>query len=270
MAATRQLSKFDRAKSGVEARGPTGTQLLAKFELDGAGAQSSARPRASHDGDEEPVAVGDRLTPVDTPLPSREASSSISIPAPAIEIEMPPPTAPADRRPTPADPGALKTRLAQKFSTLADTVNERFVDFHIGGGNWGLELTSPEGMSTAAGKQALQHLRMRPRRAGYPVLVAGVVNPIEGTAELRDYAHISSIHTARFGRPLDIADAEWEQLLRRCEVVLKGSNIAVARTAPGPELAPPVRASRSFGAKVGIAIGAAAMVATIAWWVFAR
>lgn len=143
-----------------------------------------------------------------------------------------------------ADPRALKTRLARKFTTLADEVNECFCDFFVGAGQWGVELTAPEGMSTAGGKQALQHLRMRPKQPGHPVLVAGVVNVVEKTAELRDHVHIDMIHRVRFGAPLEITDAEWEQLLRRAEVVLKVAGIRAVRVGPGLDLLARSRARR--------------------------
>ena len=68
---------------------------------------------------------------------------------------------------------ALRTKLARKFTSLADEVNECFEGFHIGGGDYVVELLAPEGVSTGGGKQALQHLRLRPRRPGFSVIVAG-------------------------------------------------------------------------------------------------
>ena len=218
------------------------------------GLEADREKAASTPASEEPATsstptstpIGDRLTPVEMPLPSRHDAMAISIPPPAVEVALdassptagPPGAGRATAKsntvevaPSPT-PEALRTKLAQRFTTIADKVNERFIDFHIGAGNWGLELSAPEGMSTADGKHALQHLRMRPRREGYPALLAGVVNALEHTAELRDYAHICAVHAARFGRPLEIAEAEWEQLLRRCEVTLKLAKIEAVRTPP--------------------------------------
>lgn len=143
------------------------------------------------------------------------------------------------------DKDALKTRLARKFTTLADDVNECFQEFSVGAAQWGVELTAPEGMSTAGGKQALQHLRMRPAQPNHPVLVAGVVNAVEKTADLRDHAHVDMIHRVRFGAPLEITEAEWEQLLRRAEVVLKVAGIRTARVGPDRELLARHRARRA-------------------------
>lgn len=43
------------------------------------------------------------------------------------------------------DVEALRTRLARKFTTLADEVTECFESFPIGGGGYVVELLAPEG-----------------------------------------------------------------------------------------------------------------------------
>lgn len=136
----------------------------------------------------------------------------------------------------PADPAALRTRLAKKFVSLADDVNEEFKDFTIGAGAWGVELTAPQGMSTGGGKQALQHLRMRPRRSGYSVLVGGTANQVEKSAELRDYAHMCMMHEVRFRKRLEISQSEWEQFLRKAEVVLREADMQCERVGPTKDL----------------------------------
>lgn len=136
----------------------------------------------------------------------------------------------------PADPEALRTRLAKKFVSLADDVNEEFKEFTIGAGAWGVELTAPQGMSTGGGKQALQHLRMRARRPGYSVLVGGTVNQVEKIAELRDYRHMCMMHEVRFKKRLEITENEWEQFLRKAEVVLREAQVRCERVGPTKDL----------------------------------
>jgi hypothetical protein len=141
----------------------------------------------------------------------------------------------------PADGGAqdveaLRTGLTRKFVSLADSVTEAFTDFTIGSGQYAVELTAPQGMSTGGGKQALQHLRLLPRRQGFSVIVAGTVNQVERRAELRDHDHISVMSQVRFQRAIDISPQDWEQLLRRTEVVLNASGIQSMRTPPPRDL----------------------------------
>ena len=134
------------------------------------------------------------------------------------------------------DVEALRTRQARRFTTLADEVTECFESFRVGGGDYIVELMAPEGQSTGGGKQALQHLRLRPRRQGYAIIICGSVNPVEKFAELRSYEHAFLVQQLRFAKPLEITPAEWEQLLRKAEDVLQLANIESARVGPSPDL----------------------------------
>ena len=161
----------------------------------------------------------------------------------------------------------LRTRLARKFTTLADEVTECFEDFHIGAGAWGAELTAPEGMSTNGGKHATQHLRLRPTRRGHPVLVGGTVEPLKRTAELRDYDYVLAAHVARFGLKLEITYDEWEQFLRKTEVVLRLANIEPTRMPPPLDLRTEA-ARRSRGSRArSYALMALAVVVPLALFV---
>lgn len=143
------------------------------------------------------------------------------------------------------DVEALRTRMARKFTTLADEVTECFDGFYVGGGDYVVELLAPEGQTTGGGTQALQHIRLRPRRKGYADVVAGSVNPVEKHAELRTFEHAFLVHQIRFEKPLEITPAEWEQLLRKAEVVLQLANIESARVGPSPELLRDSRRTKS-------------------------
>jgi hypothetical protein len=164
--------------------------------------------------------------------PARPPTSS----GPSFKEVQEEPSVIVEKPPAPADAAALRTRLAKKFVSLADDVNEEFQEFSIGAGAWGVELTAPQGMSTGGGKQALQHLRMRPKRPGYSVLVGGTVNQVEKVAELRDYAHMCMMHEVRFRKRLEITRAEWEQFLRKAEVVLREAEMHCERVGPTKDL----------------------------------
>lgn len=161
----------------------------------------------------------------------------------------------------------LRTRLARKFTTLADEVTECFEDFQIGAGAWGAELTAPEGMSTQGGKHAMQHLRMRPKRQGYPVLLGGQVDLVAKTAELRDHAYMQSAHVTRFGTKLEITYDEWEQFLRKCEVVLQLANVACTRVSAPHEMAGRARRRGAGVSSRNVALFALAVVVPLALFV---
>lgn len=176
------------------------------------------------------------------------------------------PEAPGAGDQTPTSPDALRTRLARKFVSLADSVTEAFKDFAIGAGAWSVELTVPQGMSTGGGKQALQHLRLNPRRGGYNVFVAGTVNQVERRAELRDFDHVAIMHEVRHRGPLDISPQEWEQFLRKAEVVLNGAGIQSMRTPPPRELLEQRRSSQRISKGAVIALVIVALLALVVLW----
>jgi hypothetical protein len=80
------------------------------------------------------------------------------------------------------------------------------------------ELVAPGGMSTAGGKQILQHITLRPEVAGPPVLTVGWVDLAQRTALLRTYGHMAQLHRARFGnsRPFDLDVASYQAFLDHC------------------------------------------------------
>jgi len=178
------------------------------------------------------------------------------------------PTVPV-AEPTPRNTGSLdnlRTRQAQKFVTLSDSVTESFRDFAIGAGAWGVELTQPQGPSTGGGQQALQHLRMRPHRSGFSVLVAGAVNPIAKLADLRDFDHVSAMHEVRHRQPLQISQQEWEQFLRKAEVVLNAGGIQSMRTPPPRELLDQRRSMQRVSQKAVVAFVVISFLAMIVAW----
>ncbi|MDB4940948.1 MAG: hypothetical protein JWP97_482 [Labilithrix sp.] len=148
------------------------------------------------------------------------------------------------REPGTPDLDALRTKHARRFKTLADEVTECFVDFPIAGGAYVVELLAPDGPSTNGGKHALQHLRLRSHREGRAAIVAGCVNPVEKHAELRTFEHAFLVHQIRFGTVFEVSEREWEQLLKRLEIVLDLANIAASRVGPPPDVLAEARRSK--------------------------
>lgn len=131
---------------------------------------------------------------------------------------------------------ALRTQVANQAASLADTVNEGFEGYQIGAANYGVELQSPEGQSTGGGKHARQNIRLVPRRRGYNVVVAGTVDPVSSTAEVRTFEHVAMLHEVRFGKPLEINHEEFADFLYKLDVVLNLARIRPTRVPPPPDL----------------------------------
>ena len=293
MSGTRKMEKFEldafaKARAGelADEKGPSTSDPRAEAPDDAAaGADLPAMPF-------EPRPESGGRGPADLPglpfEPRSAASAGTSAAAPATAVERPgtpgaawvpgewiPPQeaeaqspAKGERSATP-DPEALRTRLARKFVTLADSFTEAFRDFAIGAGAYAIELTAP-GMSTGGGKQALQHIRLRPRREGYSIVVAGTVNQLERRAELRDFDHIAVVNEVRFRQPVDINRQEWEQFLRKAEVVLNDAGIQSMRTPPTRELLDQRRSMQRVSKKgIAVLLVVLALAAVVAWRVLA-
>lgn len=218
-----------------------GTQKLSKFE----------------------VAGGAPDAPASSESAERAAAAAIAQLEPSVVLEALGETASSARDRTPDE---LRTQLARKFVDLADTVTRAFRELTIGAGAWGVELTAPNGMSTGGGKQALQHLRLRPRRPGYAVFVGGTVNQVARSAELRDFDHVAAVHEVRFRKAIRITRQEWEDFLRKAEVVLNAAGIQSMRTPPPRELLEQRRKMvHTSKTAVGALVLVAILVAIVLW-----
>ncbi|MBX3259170.1 MAG: hypothetical protein KIS78_06900 [Labilithrix sp.] len=131
---------------------------------------------------------------------------------------------------------ALRTQVANQAASLAETVTDGFDGFHMGAGDYRVDLKGPEGPSTGGGAQARQSIRLVPRRQGYAVVVAGTVDPVTSFAEVRTFEHVAVLHELRFRRPLEITADEYTEFLTKLDVVLNLARVRSRRVPPSPEL----------------------------------
>jgi hypothetical protein len=121
-------------------------------------------------------------------------------------------------------------------------------------------------MSTGGGKQALQHIRLRPRRQGAAMLVAGTVNQVERRAELRDFDHLAIMYEVRFRNTLELTSPAWEEFLRKAEVVLNAAGIQSMRTPPPRDLLNQRRSMKRISKGALIVLGVVLFFAAIVAW----
>jgi hypothetical protein len=141
-------------------------------------------------------------------------------------------------------------------------------------GGYGVQMTAPEGPSTAGGIRAMQHLKLVPSATGYSTLVIGHANHAEGRAELRTYEHLDAIHRRRFKRPLVLDRARYEECLTLAKHVLDALHLETNITGPPADLADepvsgPYNRRRSLMA-VAITIAVALAAAGLAIWALLR
>jgi len=172
---------------------------------------------------------------------------------------------------------ALQTFHAIQASDLASAFNDAMKRTALAPGEYVPELTAPEGPSTGGGVQAMQHLRLVPRMAGFPTLVVGHANHAEGKAELRSYEHLAAIHAHRYKRPLALDREAYDQFLPLAQGFLEALRLETSIAGPPPDLGEPEAPSEvpggSGASKVLLASGVAAVLLVLAaglWMMLGR
>jgi hypothetical protein len=104
-----------------------------------------------------------------------------------------------------------------------------------------VELSAPEGPSTAGGKQATQHVKLIPEEGGGDgsgIIVAGSVNQVESWAELRSFEHLKRSYAQRWkGASIPLNRVQYSQLLDKVRAFFADKGCEV-RMAALPELEP--------------------------------
>jgi hypothetical protein len=120
---------------------------------------------------------------------------------------------------------ALQTVHAIKASDLAAASNEALKKVRIAPGDYGPELTEPQGPSTSGGVQAMQHLRLVSSDPSRPTLVVGNANHTAATAELRTYDYLDSVHRERFGKPLELDRAQYDAFIGFAKLIFRSLHL---------------------------------------------
>lgn len=123
--------------------------------------------------------------------------------------------------PPPSD--ALYTKLAMRAVDLSDTFNALFAQPMPG---WQVEMGRP-GMSTAGGRQALQHIGLRSSGSA-GTLVVGSVDQAAARVEIRSFRRVDAMFRERFRRPLPIRAPDWERFAQRLVQFFRDEGITVS------------------------------------------
>jgi hypothetical protein len=141
------------------------------------------------------------------------------------------------------------TAFAMQALGLAETFNLMLQAERVKGPvTYRVELSAPDGMSTAGGKQATQHVKLVPEGGG-TTIVAGSANQAENWAELRTFEHLKILHAQRFkGAEIPLNRVQYNELLEKLKAFF--ADKCTVRVAEMPRDAPPASspASSSKGA----------------------
>ncbi len=120
------------------------------------------------------------------------------------------------------------TQVAAKAASLVELFDARFEEGLPGPVPYKVELSAPDGPSTAGGKQALQHIKLVPTGGG-PAIVIGSADTNKQTAEIRTYEHIAALYAQRFKGariPLDVT--KYQDLSQGLATFFRGMRMAVS------------------------------------------
>ena len=155
------------------------------------------------------------------------------------------------------------TQVAQRAVSLAELFAARFERGLDGPVRFRVELSAPEGPSTAGGKQALQHIKIIPDGGGMAVVI-GSADTTRGIAEVRTYEHVAALYGQRFrGAPIPVDVTRYYELGQGLATFFRAMNMAVTfAELDGGVSSAPVRATaaqpaggRAWMVIVGVGVG---------------
>ena len=170
------------------------------------------------------------------------------------------------------DAGALYTRLALRAVDLSDTFNALFTQPMPG---WRIEMGRP-GMSTAGGRQSLQHIGLRGPNGG--TIVVGSVDPGAQRAEVRSYRRLDAMFRERYKRGIPIRAADWDRFVQRIVQFLDEEGLTVsvesgagfaARDEDTDDFMAPSRGPTSLWVIVAV-LGVALLAGAVTWFLMTR
>ncbi|HWE30371.1 MAG TPA: hypothetical protein VHB97_20335 [Polyangia bacterium] len=170
-----------------------------------------------------------------------------------------------------------RTAFAMQALGLAETFNLMLQAERVKGPvTYRVELSAPEGMSTAGGKQATQHVKLVPEGGG-TTIVAGSANQAESWAELRTFEHLKMLHAQRWkGAEIPLNRVQYNELLEKLKAFFAQQGHCAVRMA---ELPRDAGAAASSTAKRGtsgalvmvlILVAALAAAAGVTWFLTHR
>jgi hypothetical protein len=168
------------------------------------------------------------------------------------------------------------TQVAARAVSLAELFAARFEQGLDGPVRYRVEMSAPDGPSTAGGKQALQHIKLVPLD-GSPAIVIGSANTISQSAEIRTFEHIGALYAQRFrGARIPVDVTRYQELAQTLATFFRAMKINVTfADAQGAGLAQMpmiVDDGGSRGWIVGLAVAAVSLVVIAAayWAIFLR
>ena len=168
-----------------------------------------------------------------------------------------------------------RTAFAMQALGLAETFNLMLQAERVKGPvTYRVELSAPDGMSTAGGKQATQHVKLVPEGGG-TTIVAGSANQAENWAELRTFEHLKLLHAQRFkGAEIPLNRVQYNELLVKLKAFFADKcTVRMAelpRDAAATATAPAKKGASGTMVLIIILVVAMAAAAGVTWFITHR
>jgi hypothetical protein len=136
-----------------------------------------------------------------------------------------------------------------------------------------VELSAPDGMSTAGGQQATQHIKLIPEGGG-TTIVAGSANQAERWVELRTFEHLKLLHAQRWrGAEIPLNRLQYNELLDKLQAFF--ADKGTVRLVPPPREGAAATATSSPGASgtmvlIFVVVAAMATATFVTWFMTHR
>jgi hypothetical protein len=163
------------------------------------------------------------------------------------------------------------TQVAAKAVSLAELFEARFEQGLDGPVRFRVELSAPDGPSTAGGKQAMQHIKLIPAD-GAATIVIGSANTTRQVAEIRTFEHVAELFAQRYrGARLPIDVTRYRDLTQALASFFKAMKMTVTfAEAEGAPVGPPapIAAAGGGGARaliIGLGVTVALLVLALAY-----
>jgi hypothetical protein len=160
--------------------------------------------------------------------------------------------------------------------SLAETFNIMLQAERVKGPvTYRVELAAPDGMSTAGGKQATQHVKLVPEGGGNTI-VAGSANQAENWVELRTFEHLKLLHAQRFkGAEIPLNRVQYNELVDKLKTFFGEKMGSVVRMSEAPRDVASAAAAAKTGASgtmvmIIILVAALAAAASVTWYLTHR
>lgn len=119
------------------------------------------------------------------------------------------------------------TLVAAKAVSLAELFVAHFERGLDGPARFRVELSAPDGPSTAGGKQALQHIKLVPEDGGLAIVI-GSADTARGVADVRTYEHVAALYARRFhGAKIPVDVTRYYELGQALATFFRAMNMRV-------------------------------------------